>query len=174
MTRRLVCGVACLLICLLFPFLGMAQKYAFVDTEYILNKIPSYRSAKDEVEKLSKRYQQEIEQGLADIQKHVKDFQAEQVLLTPEKRQKRQQELVDAEAKIKDLQQKYFGREGLLFKKQEELIKPIQDQVFAAVKELANEGGYAAIFDVSASAGILYSSPRYDKSDEVLRKLGFN
>ena len=166
MTRRLVCGVACLLICLLFPFLGMAQKYAFVDTEYILNKIPSYRSAKDEVEKLSKRYQQEIEQGLADIQKHVKDFQAEQVLLTPEKRQKRQQELVDAEAKIKDLQQKYFGREGLLFKKQEEL--------FAAVKELANEGGYAAIFDVSASAGILYSSPRYDKSDEVLRKLGFN
>ena len=156
------------------PLLTFAQKYAFVDSEYILNKIPSYRSAKEEVEKLSTRYQQEIEQGMADIQKRVKDFQAEQVLLTPEKRQKRQQELVDAETKVKELQQKYFGREGLLFKKQDELIKPIQDQVFAAVKELANEGGYAAIFDVASSPSILYSSPRYDKSDEVLRKLGFN
>ncbi len=156
------------------PLLTFAQKYAFVDSEYILNKIPSYRSAKEEVEKLSTRYQQEIEQGMADIQKRVKDFQAEQVLLTPEKRQKRQQELVDAEAKVKELQQKYFGRDGLLFKKQDELIKPIQDQVFAAVKELANEGGYAAIFDVASSTSILYSSPRYDKSDEVLRKLGFN
>ena len=156
------------------PFLTFAQKYAFVDSEYILNKIPSYRAAKEEVEKLSTRYQQEIEQGMADIQKRVKDFQAEQVLLTPEKRQKRQQELVDAETKVKELQQKYFGREGLLFKKQDELIKPIQDQVFAAVKELANEGGYAAIFDVASSPSILYSSPRYDKSDEGLRKLGFN
>ena len=156
------------------PFLTFAQKYAFVDSEYILNKIPSYRAAKEEVEKLSTRYQQEIEQGMADIQKRVKDFQAEQVLLTPEKRQKRQQELVDAETKVKELQQKYFGREGLLFKKQDELIKPIQDQVFAAVKELANEGGYAAIFDVASSPSIRYSSPRYDKSDEVLRKLGFN
>ena len=171
MSHKLFVLLGCML---LLPFFGMAQKYAFVDTEYILNKIPSYRSAKEEIDKLSTRYQQEIEQGMADIQKRVKDFQAEQVLLTPEKRQKRQQELVDAETQIKELQQKYFGREGLLFKKQEELIKPIQDQVFAAVKELANEGGYAAIFNVAASASILYSSPRYDKSDEVLRKLGFN
>ena len=171
MTTRLWFLVGALVV---LPLLTFAQKYAFVDSEYILNKIPSYRSAKEEVEKLSTRYQQEIEQGMADIQKRVKDFQAEQVLLTPEKRQKRQQELVDAEAKVKELQQKYFGRDGLLFKKQDELIKPIQDQVFAAVKELANEGGYAAIFDVASSTSILYSSPRYDKSDEVLRKLGFN
>ena len=104
----------------------------------------------------------------------VKDYQAEQVLLTPEMRQKRQQGILDSEKRVKELQEKYFGREGLLFKKQEELIKPIQDQVYSAVKELANEDGYAAIFDVSASTAILYSSPRYDKSDELLKKMGYN
>lgn len=156
------------------PILALAQKYAFVDSEYILSKIPTYRSAQQELDKLSKQYQAEIEQGYANVQKAVKDFQAEQVLLTPEMRQKKQQIILDQEAKVKELQQKYFGRDGLLFKKQEELIKPIQDQVFNAVKELARSGGYAAIFDTATSESILYSSPRYDKSDEILQKLGFN
>ena len=159
---------------LLAPMAIQAQKIAFVDTEYILNKIPTYRSAREQVDKLSKQYQSEVEQGYADVGKMVKDYQAEQVLLTPEMRQKRQQGILDAEKRVKELQEKYFGREGLLFKKQEELIKPIQDQVYSAVKELANEDGYAAIFDVSASTAILYSSPRYDKSDELLKKMGYN
>lgn len=158
---------------LLAPLAGFAQKFAFVDSEYILNKIPTYRSAREQLDKTSKQYQSEVEQGYADVEKMVKDFQSEQVLLTPEMRQKRQQQIFDAEAKVKELQEKYFGREGMLFKKQEELVKPIQDQVYTAVKELATEGGYAAIIDVASSSSVLYSSPRFDKSDEVLKKLGY-
>lgn len=151
-----------------------AQKFAFIDTEYILNKIPAYRSAQEQLERTSKQYEAEVEKGYEAIEKKVKDFQAEQVLLTPEMRQKKQQEIIDDESKVKELQQKYFGHDGLLFKKQEELIKPIQDQVYNAVKDIASEGGYAAIIDVAASGSVLYSSPRYDKSDEVLQKLGYN
>ena len=128
----------------MLPLLGFGQKFAFVDTEYILNKIASYKSAREQVDKLSKQYQSEVEQGYADVEKMVKD-----------------------------LQEKYFGREGALQKKQEELIKPIQDQVYQAVKDVATEGGYAAIIDVAASGAVLYSSPRYDKSDEVLKRMGY-
>lgn len=163
-----------LLLGIVLPCLAMAQKFAFVDTEYILNKIPAYRSAKEQLDKTSKRYQQEVEQGYADLEKMVKDYQSEQVLLTPEMRKKRQQQIMDSEQKVKELQQKYFGQDGLMFKKQQELLKPIQDQVYNAVKEVANDGGYAAIIDVASSGAILYSSPRYDKSDEVLKQLGYN
>ena len=103
----------------------------------------------------------------------MKQFHSEQVLLTADRRQKKQQEIIEDEKKVKALQQKYFGRDGMLAKKQEELIKPIQDQVYAAVKSVASEGGYAAIIDAAASSSVLYSSPRYDKSDEVLAKLGY-
>lgn len=151
-----------------------AQKFAFVDTEYILNKIPSYRAAKEQIDRSSKEYEAELDKGYAEIERLVKEFQAEQVLLTPEMRQKKQQQIVEQEKQLKELQQKYFGQDGLLFKKQEELIKPIQDQVYNAVKEVASEGGYAAIIDVAASPAVLYSSPRHDQSDEVLRKLGYN
>lgn len=160
---------------LLLASLGglQAQKFAFVDTEYILNKIPAYRTAQQQLEGYSKQYAQEVDAAYSAIQQKVKTFQSESVLLTPDMRQKRQQEIVDDEQKAKDLQQKYFGREGLLMKKQEELLKPIQDQVFKAVKELAADEGYAAIFDVASSASILYSSARYDKSDDVLAKMGY-
>lgn len=152
---------------------GTAQKFAFVDTEYILNKMPAYKAAKDQLDRISKSYESEINRGYAALDEKVKQFQSEQVLLTSDRRQKKQQEIIDEEKKLKALQQKYFGRDGQLAKKQEELIKPIQDQVYAAVKAVAAEGGYAAIIDVAASASVLYSSPRYDKSDEVLSKLGY-
>jgi cationic outer membrane protein len=150
-----------------------AQKFAFVDTEYILNKIPAYKSAKEQLEQISKAYEGEVDKGYSALDEKVKQFQSEQVLLTADRRQKKQQEIIEDEKKVKALQQKYFGRDGMLAKKQEELIKPIQDQVYAAVKSVASEGGYAAIIDVAASSSVLYSSPRYDKSDEVLAKLGY-
>lgn len=150
-----------------------AQKFAFVDTEYILNKMPAYRAAVEQLEQISKSYENEVNKGYAALDEKLKQFQSEQVLLTADRRQKKQQEIIEEEKKLKALQQKYFGRDGQLAKKQEELIKPIQDQVYAAVKSVAAEGGYAAIIDVAASASVLYSSPRHDKSDEVLAKLGY-
>ncbi|HNY09757.1 MAG TPA: OmpH family outer membrane protein [Tenuifilaceae bacterium] len=150
-----------------------AQKFAFVDSEYILNKIPSYKAAQEQLDKLSEQYQKEIEDKYAEIDKMYKDYQTEKVLLTQEMQKKREDEIISRERQTKELQMKYFGRDGLLFKKREELVKPIQDQVFNAVKEIAIEGGYAIIFDAAASPNMLYTNPRYDKSEDVLLKLGY-
>jgi outer membrane protein len=153
---------------------GFSQKFAFVDTDYILKKIPSYRSAQEQLDKISGQYQKEIEEKYGELEKFIKTFEAEKVLLTEEMKKKREQDIIQRERSVKELQMKYFGRDGLLFKKREELVKPIQDQVFNTVKEIANEGGYAIIFDAASSPNMLYTNPRYDKSDEVLQKLGYN
>ena len=118
-------------------------------------------------------YQKEIEEKYAEIDKLYKDYQAEKVLLTEGRKKKREGEIITKERQTKELQMKYFGRDGLLFKKREELVKPIQDQVFNTVKEIAVEGGYAVIFDSAASPNMLYTNPRHDKSEEVLQKLGY-
>jgi outer membrane protein len=151
----------------------VAQKFAFVDSEYILGNIPSYKSAQDQIDKLSADWQKEIDNKLADIDKMYKDFQSEKVLLTEEMKTKREDEIIKKEQDVKDLQKKYFGRDGMLFKKRQELIKPVQDEVYNAVKALAAEQGYAIIFDTASNAGILYSNPKNDKSDEVLQRLGY-
>lgn len=152
----------------------MAQKFAFVDSEYILNKIPSFKAAQEQLDKLAAQYQKEIEEKYAEVDKLYKDYQAEKVLLTEEMKKKREDDIIGKEHQVKDLQMKYFGKDGLLFKKREELVKPIQDQVANAVKEIAAEGGYAIIFDAASSTNMLYTNPRYDKSEEVLQKLGYN
>jgi outer membrane protein len=154
-------------------YVTSAQKFAFIDSEYILGNIPSYKSAQEQVDKLSAEWQKEIETKLADIDKMYKDFQSEKVLLTEEMKVKREDEIVKKEQDVKDLQKKYFGRDGMLFKKRQELIKPIQDEVYNAVKALAAEQGFAIIFDTASNTGILYSNPKNDKSDEVLQRLGY-
>lgn len=166
-----------ILLAVFFSFFAitlMAQKFAFVDSDYILKKIPSYKAAQEQLDKLAAQYQKEIEDRYAEVDKLYKDYQAEKVLLTEEMKKKREDDVIAKERQVKELQMKYFGKDGLLFKKREELIKPIQDQVFNAVKELAAEGGYAIIFDAAASSNMLYTNPRYDKSEEVLQKLGYN
>ncbi len=159
---------------LLIAMAGFSQKFAFVDTDFILKKIPSYRSAQEQLDRIASQYQKEIEEKYAEIDKLYKAFQAEKVLLTEEMKNKREEDIIQRERSVKDLQMKYFGREGLLFKKREELVKPLQDQVFNAVKEIATEGGFAIIFDSASSPNMIYTNPRYDKSDEVLKKLGYN
>ncbi len=152
---------------------GLAQKYAFVDTEYILDRIPAYKAAQDQLDKMASDWQEEVETMYGSIEKMYKDFQAEKVLLTEEMKTKKEEEIITKEKEVKDLQQKYFGRDGNLFKKRQELIKPIQDEVYRVVKEIASEGNYAVIFDTASGANMLYTSPKYDKSDEVLEKLGY-
>jgi outer membrane protein len=152
---------------------AMAQKFAYVDSEYILNNIPAYKSAQDQLDKLSNDWQKEVEAKYAEIDKMYKNYQSEKVLLTADMKTKREEEIVKKEQEVKDLQKKYFGKEGMLFKKRQELVKPIQDEVYNAVKELSVEQGFALIFDTANNPNILYSNPKSDKSDEILQRLGY-
>jgi outer membrane protein len=150
-----------------------AQKYAFVDTEYILDRIPSYTAAQDKLDQMSEEWQKEVETLFAEVEQMYKDFQTERILLTEEMRDKREEEIIARETEAKDLQRNYFGRDGLMYEKRKELIKPIQDEVYKAVKEIAIEGNFAVIFDTSSGANMLYTNPKYDMSDDVLEKLGY-
>jgi outer membrane protein len=152
---------------------AMAQKFAFVDSDYILKNIPSYNAAQEELNKASENWEAEITLQYEEIDKMYKAYQSERVLLTDEMRKKREEDILTQERAAKELQAKYFGPEGEMSKKRMELVKPIQDAIYKAVKELAAEGSYAVIFDTASGASLLYSNPRYDLSDEVLKKLGY-
>lgn len=152
---------------------SFGQKFAFVDSEYILSKIPTYKGAQDKVNQLSKEWQKEVEAEYAEYDKLFKEYQTEKVLLTDEMKRVREQELENKEKAVKELQRSYFGQDGLLFKKRQELMKPIQDEVYNAIKTLAETGNYSIIFDTAGGANILYTDPKHDKSDEILEKLGY-
>ena len=150
-----------------------AQKFAYVSSEYILDNMPEYKQAQDQLDQLSAQWQKEIEIKYAEIDKLYKAFQAEQILLTEDMKKRREDDIVAKEKDAKNFQKQKFGFEGELFKKKQELVKPIQDRVYNAVKKLAAEGGYAFIFDKSSDLIMLYANPKYDKSDDVLRSLGY-
>ena len=152
---------------------AFAQKYAFVDTEYIRKNIPAFNTAQDQLDKLSKQWEKEVADGYAVVEQMYKSYQNESVLLTQDLKTKREEAIVAKEKEMKDLQNKYFGVQGELFKKREELVKPIQDEILKAIKEIAVEGSYAVIFDSAAGGNILFANPKYDISDQVLQKLGY-
>ncbi|MBI3512421.1 MAG: OmpH family outer membrane protein [Bacteroidetes bacterium] len=149
------------------------QKFCFVDSDYILGQSPAYQQAQTQLNDLSVQWQKEVEAKYAEIDALYKNFQQEQLLLTDELRQKREAEIVEKEKEAKDFQKSKFGVDGELFKKRQELVKPIQDQIYNAVKEMAERGGYAVVFDKASDLTILYSNPKYDKSDDVLEILGW-
>lgn len=151
-----------------------AQKTAFVDTEYILSKIPAHESAVEQIEEASKNWQEKIDQKFEIVQEKYNDYQTEHVLLSPEMKKKREEEIIRLEKEANELKEKYFGEEGLLYEKRKELIKPIQDEVYNAIKETATEGNYGFILDKAANPSILYADPKYDISDEILKKIGYN
>ncbi|OFX58849.1 MAG: hypothetical protein A2066_17405 [Bacteroidetes bacterium GWB2_41_8] len=150
-----------------------AQKFAYIDSEYILENIPSYKASQEQLDQLSAQYQKELESMHAEVEQMYKDFQSESVLLSDEMKRKREDVIITKEKEYKDLQRKYFGREGDLFKKRQGLIKPIQDDVFNAIQEIANEGNYAVIFDKANGITLIYTNPKFDLSDQVLAKLGY-
>ncbi len=164
---------AVLLVFLLGLFSGAeAQRYAYVDTDYILKNLDSYQDAQKELDRLSTQWQKEIEQRYEAIDRLYKAYQAEKVLLTEDMRKEREDEIIRLEEEAKSLQRQRFGVEGDLFRRREELIQPIQEDVYQAIKQVADGGGFAVIFDKAGQSNILYADPRYDKSDRVLTRLG--
>jgi len=153
--------------------MAFAQKYAFVDSEYIRNNIPAFAAAQEQLDKLSKQWEKEVSDGYAIVEQMYKSYQNEAVLLSQDMKTKREEAIITKEKEMKSLQNKYFGMEGDLFKKREELVKPIQDEILKAIKEIAVDGSYAVIFDTAAGGNILFANPKFDISDQVLEKLGY-
>lgn len=150
-----------------------AQKYGFVDSDYIRKNIPAFNQAQQQLDNLSKQWEKEISDGYAIVDQMFKSYQNDVVLLSQEMKTKREEAIVNKEREVKDLQNKYFGVEGELFKKREELVRPIQDEILKAIKTIAAEGAYATIFDTASGGNILFSNPKFDISDQVLEKLGY-
>jgi len=156
-----------------FASVSQAQKFAYVDSDYILERIPEYASAEDQLEKLSVNWQSEIEEVYQQIDVLYKKYQADKILLTQEMKNKRESEIINKEKDAKELQRKRFGPEGDLYKKRTELVKPIQDKVYNAIQDFSNEKRYDIIFDKSSNLTMLFSNPDLDKSDDILKMLGY-
>lgn len=159
---------------LLFSTVSKAQKIGYVDTEYILSNIPEYKAAQTEIDKVSVDWQKEIEAKYSEIDRLYKIYQAESVLLTEDMKKKRENEIINKEKEVKDLQKQRFGVDGELFTKRMELVKPIQDKIFSAVKQVAERQGLAFIFDKAGQVSMLYTNTKYDKSEDVLTFMGYN
>jgi outer membrane protein len=148
------------------------QRYAIIDTKYILSKIPEYRDADKKLQLVGEQWQKEIDDKQVILDKMYKNYEAEQVMLTDELRKKREDELFVKEKEIRDLQKKRFGYEGDLFKERQKLVKPIQDKVYNAIQKIAVARVYDFILDKSEGITVIFADPKLDKSDEVLRELG--
>ena len=157
---------------LLITTASQAQRYAVIDSKYILEKLTDYKDAQKKLDQFSEQWQQEIDQKQTLVDKMIKDYDAEQVMLSDELKKKREDELYNKEKELRDLQKKRFGFEGDLFKKRQELIKPIQDRVYNAVQKLAVDKQYDFILDKSEGITVIFADPKLDKSDDVLRNLG--
>ena len=149
-----------------------AQKYAYVDTDYIMENIPEYQDAQNQLDEMAEEFQSEIEAAYAEVNKMYKNFEAESVLMPEDIKQKKEEEIREKEREVKELQKQRFGVEGDLFLKREELIKPIQEKIYNAIEEIAVDKNYAFVFDKAGSLTMLYVNAKYDISDDVLDAVG--
>lgn len=164
--------LSCLM--LLCALAGSAQKFALVDMEYILKNIPAYEMTNEQLSQVSKKWQNEVEALQQEAQNMYKTYQSDLVFLSAEMKTKREEEIVKKEQEAQDLKRKYFGPEGELYKKRESLMKPIQDEIYNAVKEISEDKGYQIVWDRASAMSIIFASPRIDISNEVLNKLGYS
>jgi outer membrane protein len=150
-----------------------SQSFAYVDSEYILENIPDYKDAQGELDKLSIEWQKQLERRYAEIDKMYKNYQAEQILLTEDMKLKREDEIIKKEKAAKEYQKEKFGVDGELFQKRKELVKPIQDKVYKAISEIANYKRLGVVVYKASALTMLYTNPKYNVSDDVLKKMGY-
>ena len=150
-----------------------AQKFALVDMEYILRNVPSYEMANEQLNQVSLRWENEVNEVSKEAETMYKNYQSDMVFLTDDQKKKREEEIVAKETEATDLRYKYFGPEGELYKKRQTLLKPIQDDIYNAIKKLAQKRGLQAIFDRSSSGSIVFASPAIDVSNDVLAEMGY-
>ena len=164
------------LITIFFLIFGLnfvnAQRFGYIDTDFILNKMPDYKKAQDEINQLSEAWEKEIQESAKKIETMYSELQAEQVLLTEEMRKERTTSIQKKEAELKEYQKKVFGFNGLFFLKKQELIKPIQDKVWDAVDKVCKQNNLAIMFDKAGELVMIYTDPRHDYTDFVLDELG--
>jgi outer membrane protein len=153
-------------------FIGFSQKYVIIDTRYILDKMPEYKTAQKQLDDIAAGWQKDIDMKQSELDNMYKSYEAEQVMLSDELKKKREDQLFNKEKDLRDLQRKRFGFEGDLFKKRQELIKPIQDKVYNAVQKMAVNRGYDLVLDKSEGITIIFADPKLDKSEDVLKDLG--
>ena len=153
---------------------GSAQKFALIDTEYILKNIPAYQSANNELNEASKQWQNEVEKISQEAKTLFDNYQSSAKTLSEAQKTKKEEEIVAKEKSAAELRRKYFGPEGELFKKRESLMQPIQDEIYEAVKEISTQKGYAVVVDRASASSIIFASPSIDISNEVLAKLGYS
>ena len=151
-----------------------AQKFALLDMEYILKNIPAYERANEQLDQVSKKWQAEVEALNTEASTMYKNYQNEIAFLSQEQKKAKQEQIMVKEKAAAELKKKYFGPEGELFKKRESLVKPIQDEIYNAVKEISEQKGYSVVVDRASATSIIFASPRIDISNEVLEKLGYS
>lgn len=161
-----------LILVMVLAFASHAQRYAIIDTRYILDKLPDYKAAQKQIDATAAMWQKEIDLKQDGLSKMYRDFEAEQVMLTPDLKRKREDELFNKEKEVRDLQKQRFGFEGDLFKERQKLIKPIQDKVYVAIQKLAVVRSYDFVLDKSEGITVIFADPKLDKSEDVLAELG--
>ncbi|MCD7709884.1 MAG: OmpH family outer membrane protein [Porphyromonadaceae bacterium] len=169
--KRIILFVGLLILC---GGAVKAQKFALIDMEYILKNIPSYEMANEQLKQISLRWEKEISDQAERVEEMYKEYQADAVFLTSTQKQQKEEEILAEDKATQELRRKYFGPEGELYKKRESLIKPIQDDIYEAVKSISDGKGYQMVIDRSSSSNIIFASPRIDISNEVLAKLGYS
>ena len=173
MIKKIVMKKIFLVVCILsFAVVSQAQRYAIIDTKYILDKMPDYKLAQKNLDDVAANWQKEIDVLQQELDRMYKDYDAEQVMLSEDLRKKREDQLFIKEKNLRDLQRNRFGFEGDLFKRRQELIKPIQDKVYNAVQKLAVARGYDFILDKSEGITVIFADPKLEKSEDVLKELG--